>query len=799
MIGSAGTGGDFRGLEGYLLHGRDEEGGNRVGWTSVRNLGFPDPRLAALQMEATAAQNYRVQKPVYHLSLNAPPLEHFSREEWEEMADRVLKDLGLSEHQALLVAHTDRAHEHVHLMINRVHPESLKAWSNSHDYARIEKSLRHLERDLGLREVAGHHHQLPGQQRPNRDQGLTSGETQEQLRTGRAPWTDEVRLAVYRDLRDAESWGDLEARLGKHGLKLHEPGRGLVVSDGERQLKVSRIHRGRSGPHLQARYGMSFKEWRRRVATLHEAVEEYERIQERRRAIRRERARLGIRIKKVEEELKPYHEVRRWQKKVEKRLHQQLRTIYGTQLKDKPFNGIRKLGVESSFEHAAEVLRRDPIFLGPLQGKVEPTPDAQRRLALKLVPEAADTVKEWGDVRRMMARVLDHELKREWFSPKPIESEYLEYVRADLENAARKVGELVPTVFRVPQSAEASEPTIVERLTTISNATELVRDLERDPGVFGPLRGRIRDGSPDAERQDAAAHLPALVEAVREHGEYRRTEYALEFSQQELEAPDSFTQARWMMEEAAFEIDKIAQDVFRGEALEEVTDRLKRARLGQEVPHLLRTNPEALGPLAGSESRWLRRPDPERQQALSHIPALADAVQEHSEWREAWLKMLMEKLGEEYREYQKRSRQLLGELHRLPDKVDLLTAIARAARRVGIRAVEHVVPVPAELRYVRSAVHTAASLTRTGRALVKASKLGPANASAGRSSPGQGGETPTTGRVLARAGGRLAMSTGARIAAHLLPLPPQAKAVQMALSTVMEVGRAVVREAGRGR
>ena len=78
-------------------------------------------------MRATAAQG-QTDKPVQHLSISLPPGEHLSREQWEGVVDTTLRDLGLSGHQALIVAHRDKAHEHIHIMANRVHPETLLAW-----------------------------------------------------------------------------------------------------------------------------------------------------------------------------------------------------------------------------------------------------------------------------------------------------------------------------------------------------------------------------------------------------------------------------------------------------------------------------------------------------------------------------------------------------------------------------------------------------------------------------------------------------------------------------------------------
>ena len=290
MIGKGRTGSSFGGLQSYLLKGqaRDRDaaglqeylldgksGRDRVEWTSTRNLPTEDPRYAAAVMRATAEQNPRVQKPVYHLSLSASPGEQISKEKWEQIADRVLKRLGLDDRQALVVAHNDTRHPHVHLMVNRVHPEHLKAWHNGHDYRRIEKALRHIERDFKLREVPGHHYQLAGQQPPERAR-TTDGERQQAARTGEPPWADRIRFKIYDDLKQAKSWGDLERRLASHRLRLERRGGGLVISDGKNQVKASRVYRRASYRRLEERFGMKFEAWRSGRRELLDQVARYQ-------------------------------------------------------------------------------------------------------------------------------------------------------------------------------------------------------------------------------------------------------------------------------------------------------------------------------------------------------------------------------------------------------------------------------------------------------------------------------------------------------------------------------------------
>jgi hypothetical protein len=245
----------FSGLARYLETGKEVNTQQRVEWIEARNLPTTDPRTAGLLMRATAAQSHRVQRPVYHVALSFDPGDPVDPTKMNAVADRLLHDLGLQEHQVLIVAHGDTTHRHVHLMVNRVHPETFRAWDPKHDYTQIERSLREQERALGLREVPGHHYKLEGQTPPDRSESLTTGQLRKWERAGEIPFDELVRQTAGGDFREARNWAELEERLAKHGLRLEPRGRGLVVTDGTEVVKVSSVARDLSRRKLEERLG----------------------------------------------------------------------------------------------------------------------------------------------------------------------------------------------------------------------------------------------------------------------------------------------------------------------------------------------------------------------------------------------------------------------------------------------------------------------------------------------------------------------------------------------------------------
>lgn len=163
MIAISSKSQSFSAIAKYLVAGRSGEEWDRVSWTASRNLPTADPELAGKIMRATAEQSDRVARPVYHLALSFDPHDQVDRAAIERVADRVLQRLGLEEYQVVMVAHRDREHQHVHLLINRVHPETGRSWDRSYDYRVIQQVLREEERALGLREVPGRLAQSPEQ------------------------------------------------------------------------------------------------------------------------------------------------------------------------------------------------------------------------------------------------------------------------------------------------------------------------------------------------------------------------------------------------------------------------------------------------------------------------------------------------------------------------------------------------------------------------------------------------------------------------------------------------------------
>lgn len=146
----------FTNLERYLTTGRIVAGQvRRQRGDTIRSDNLPDLETAAVRMQGTAANNFRCKDPILHYELAWPHDERPTRKQWANSALETLKALGYGEHQYLVVAHDDRRHFHIHIMVNKVHPETFKVNDPHQSWITLDKTVRKLEATYGWKHTPG--------------------------------------------------------------------------------------------------------------------------------------------------------------------------------------------------------------------------------------------------------------------------------------------------------------------------------------------------------------------------------------------------------------------------------------------------------------------------------------------------------------------------------------------------------------------------------------------------------------------------------------------------------------------
>ena len=169
VVKMSSPGRSFGGVADYCLHdprmpgeAHPPESAERVEWTETRNLATERGRAGGAHHgghsrgvpgsqapgRCGAATGRKLEKPVCHYSLSWAKEEKPDRQEMLRAAEASLKALGMERHQALIVSHRD-GQPHVHVIANRVDPESGKAAGLSRSKLRLSKWAERYEREQG--------------------------------------------------------------------------------------------------------------------------------------------------------------------------------------------------------------------------------------------------------------------------------------------------------------------------------------------------------------------------------------------------------------------------------------------------------------------------------------------------------------------------------------------------------------------------------------------------------------------------------------------------------------------------
>jgi hypothetical protein len=120
------------------------------------NQVFGSSREMGKQMREVADERKTVQKPVLHVQINFHPDEKLSRAQAEQAIDSILKDIGIEKdnHQYVVVQHKDKAHDHYHVVANRVSMDG--ELLNDHRIKdRLQVACDKVEKEQGLRQTQG--------------------------------------------------------------------------------------------------------------------------------------------------------------------------------------------------------------------------------------------------------------------------------------------------------------------------------------------------------------------------------------------------------------------------------------------------------------------------------------------------------------------------------------------------------------------------------------------------------------------------------------------------------------------
>ena len=222
------------------------------------NMGGDNPRTLAREFGQVRALRSEISRPVQHTSLALPPGETLTNDQWKNVAQRYLNDMGFVNNQYVIAKHTDAGHDHIHILVNRISIEG-KLVSDSKDYQRQETIMRQLENEYGLTPVK------PSKEATRRRP--TKGELEHALRTGAPSTKMMLQKLVDKALEGQPELSAFTAKLEAAGVTISpniaSTGRisGISFTLNNTTMKGSDLGRGYTWAGLQKR-GLAYEQIR---------------------------------------------------------------------------------------------------------------------------------------------------------------------------------------------------------------------------------------------------------------------------------------------------------------------------------------------------------------------------------------------------------------------------------------------------------------------------------------------------------------------------------------------------------
>jgi hypothetical protein len=250
-------------LTNYVLESEGRRGKHeKCVYHGARNFITEESNSQTAEMIAVAQDAVRSKDPINHYVLSWPADERPTVQQIESTMDIFLKEFKMEKHLVIYSLHIDTDNYHLHIVLNRVNPETSKCVEinrgfdiealhlavtkieYAHGWKPEQNALFKVTEDGNIERRKSDKSKSPNQVKVDRE--VRSGEKSAE------------RIAIEKAakiIKEATSWEALHINLAQEGFRYARFGSGAVVYVGEVTVKASSVDREASFNKLQKRLG----------------------------------------------------------------------------------------------------------------------------------------------------------------------------------------------------------------------------------------------------------------------------------------------------------------------------------------------------------------------------------------------------------------------------------------------------------------------------------------------------------------------------------------------------------------
>lgn len=238
----------------------------------ARNFISDDKKSHAMEMAALANACVKAKDPIVHYVLSWQDGEIPTNEQADDAVDLFCKVMGVEAHQVIYGLHADTENLHLHILLNKVNPETEKVYKigNGFDIEKLHQAVAAIEYKQGWRKEKNARYSFyidedSGDLKVSRNsKKLLEDEvnknfggriSDEENRTGVKSAIRYAAENAWPLILESSSWEEVHSNLALLGMRYEKKGSGAVLFVNNVAIKPSDIAKNASFANMEKRFG----------------------------------------------------------------------------------------------------------------------------------------------------------------------------------------------------------------------------------------------------------------------------------------------------------------------------------------------------------------------------------------------------------------------------------------------------------------------------------------------------------------------------------------------------------------